>query len=100
MNPCEHLERRIFMTNKEAKIGMRAAFHSKRQSDRSLNGKVGTIMLDAMLEKGEDFGGDEALGDAGTCFWQIDGESGLNPVSLADLTAYPGASSGEREGRG
>lgn len=75
------------MTKQEAKIGMRAAFYSKRQSDRSINGKVGTIMLDARLEKGDDFGGDEALGDPGTCFWQIDGESGLNPVSLADLVA-------------
>lgn len=88
------------MTNQEAKIGMRATFKSKRQSDRSLNGKVGTIMLDAKLEKSDDWGGNEALGDSGSCFWRVDGEQGVNCVALADLVAEkPGAVDGREAQR-
>jgi hypothetical protein len=66
------------------KIGDRARFTAK---DRVFHygereGKVGTIVLDANLEKGSNF-------NNGTCAWQIDGEPGVYMTALEDLTLEP-----------
>jgi hypothetical protein len=66
------------------KIGDRARFTTK---DRVFHygereGRVGTIVLDANLSAGRNFGG-------GTCCWQSDGDEGVYVTALEDLTLEP-----------
>ena len=62
------------------KIGDRAKFVGYddvfREGQRQ--GKMGTIVLDAALNKGENFGG-------GTCGWKVDDQPGVYITALADL---------------
>jgi hypothetical protein len=56
-------------------IGRDTVFHEGQRE-----GKIGTIVLDANLNKGSNFGG-------GTCGWQVDGGTGVYITSFADLEA-------------
>jgi hypothetical protein len=45
-------------------------------------GKVGTIVLDANLDRNNNFA------DGTVCCWQIDGQDGVYITALADLSEY------------
>lgn len=61
-------------TGQRAKyIGPDKVFHEGQRL-----GKTGTIVLDAELERGSNFGGE-------TCGWQADGDEGVYVTGLAEL---------------
>jgi hypothetical protein len=54
-------------------VGKDSVFHSGERE-----GKIGTVVLDADLDYGSNFGG-------GTCGWQVDGQEGVYVTAIEDL---------------